>query len=86
MSNDDKKKELTKKLVRLRNQSDVMWHSARERVSALKEAVTATDPDPAQINLLRIAAGIVLAELVVRTVEVEASKVITPEDENQWKD
>jgi hypothetical protein len=82
---DELKRQTAKRLAQLRAHSDMMWAKARDSRKKFSAIATKKGPmTPEDITTLRLAAGIVLAQLLVNHCEVEASKYLTPDEEDKY--
>lgn len=83
--NDNVKKIIAKKLVRLRANNDGLWMQIRTmtpRLTALAEKHELYDDE--DMGLLRLCLGIVLSETLVNKVEVQASQFLTPDEDKRY--
>jgi hypothetical protein len=83
--NDELKKRMAKKLVRLKAEGDSLWAMARDARKRIEAAIskqgTLTTED---ITILRLAGGIVVSQLLINETDVNASKYLTPDEENEY--
>lgn len=83
--NDELKKKMARKLVRLKSEGDKLWAKARDSRKRIEAAATKPNPlSVKDITVLRLAAGIVIAQLLISEADVNASKHITPDEEDKY--
>ena len=83
--NDELKKALVKKLVRLRAHRDGLWMHVREISPKLTALAEKSEPySDYDIKMFRVCLGIVLSETLVRESEAQASQLLTPDEEEQY--
>ena len=79
------KRLLAKLIARMKIRSDEMWAAASKRSEDFERLLLKDPPwSETEVELIKQCLGIVVIQVLMNTLDVEASNFITPEDEKRY--